>query len=348
MGRPRRTDKHLPAGLYVKHGRTTDTYFTIIAKKYVGLGGERKAAEAKLRTLFEQDTNDDTIAALAEKFIAHLEGLSKSGAREALAARTIDDYAKALRDRIVPVFGHMKPMLFQGMHAAQYLARPENAGRKVRANREIAALGSMFSYGMSIGVVASNPCHGVRRNKEFARERRVSIAELNHFIEVADKMGAGNFMVALIGATVGITGRRRAEILGLKRSDLGEEGMIAKEVKVKAGERQRVFEVQWSPVLREIVTKASERKLRDNMESFYVFPTRSGTPYTDDGFVTMWKRTMKAFINAGGEHFTAHDLRALYVTEKLERGENPNTHKNTATMERVYNRAKKVKVTPLA
>ncbi|WP_348699590.1 hypothetical protein [Duganella fentianensis] len=44
---------------------------------------------------------------------------------------------------------------------------------------------------------------------------------------------------------------------------------------------------------------------------------------------------------------TTHDLRAYYVTEKGEKGENPETHKNPATTKRVYDRTRVVKVKPL-
>jgi len=62
----------------------------------------------------------------------------------------------------------------------------------------------------------------------------------------------------------------------------------------------------------------------------------------------MWNRLMTEYVAAGGQHFTAHDLRAPFVTEKLERGEDPKTHKNPATTHRVYSRAATVKVKPIA
>lgn len=348
MPRPRKDDKHLPPGLYIKHWRNTDTYFTIIQGKYHGLGNVRKDAERKLRDLREGRPVADTIGDMIERYIKRLEENFAAKSREALSRGTIDDYTNALRNQFVPLFGHMKPMAFKGRHAAQYLAHPDNANRKVRANRDLAALGSAFSFGMSIGVVDANPCHGVRRNKEFARTREVAIAELNKFIEVADDMGEGYFMVALIGATVGLTGRRRAEILTLRKSDVSDGVICVTEAKTKPGERARTFAVQVTPVLGEVLERAAARKLRDKMTTMYVFPTRDGTPYTDQGFKGMWNRIMHAYAKKGGEWFTAHDLRALYVSKKLERGEDPNTHKNPETMRRVYDRRSRVKVAPLA
>lgn len=349
MARPRKdaTAKAVP-GLYVKAGKTADTFYTIIRGRYHGLGGDKRTAILRLRDLREGKPQAGTIAEMIERYIKHLEANFAAQSREALSRGSIDDYTQALRRQFIPVFGHMKPMAFKGRHAAQFLSHTDNAERKVRANRELAALGSAFAYGMSIGVVDANPCHGVRRNKEFARTRDVSIAELNKFIEVADGMGPGYFMVALIGTSVGLTGRRRAEILALRKNNITEQCLLVKEAKAKPGEVSRTFEVQLSPVLVEILAKAAERKLRDKVDTMYVFPTRDGTPYTDHGFKGMWNRIMHAFAKAGGDWFTAHDLRALYVGKKLERGEDPNTHKNPETMRRVYDRRTRVKVTPLA
>lgn len=347
VGRPRKVDRFLPAGLYVKHGKTADTYFTIINNKYVGLGGERQKAESQLRSLLAGSPIPDSLSSLVEKFIAHLERDFERQARESLSRRTIDDYTDALRNRFVPIYGHMKLSSFKPRHAAQYLARPENEDRKVRANRELAALGSCFAYGMRLGVIDANPCHGVRRNKEFSRNRRVEVAELNRFIEIADAKGPGYFMTALIGTFTAMTGRRRAEILTLRKSDIHAGGVFAKEAKSKPGEVAREFEIAWSPTLREIVDKAMARELPKGVTSMYVFPTRTGTPYTDQGFKGMWNRIMHDFANDGGEWFTAHDLRAFYVTEMLAEGRNPNTHRNEQTMRKVYDRRKRVKVAPL-
>jgi hypothetical protein len=56
---------------------------------------------------------------------------------------------------------------------------------------------------------------------------------------------------------------------------------------------------------------------------------------------------MHDYAKAGGKWFTTHDLRAYYVTEKGQLGENPETHKNPATTKRVYDRTRVVKVKPL-
>ena len=80
----------------------------------------------------------------------------------------------------------------------------------------------------------------------------------------------------------------------------------------------------------------------------WVFPSARGMPFTDSGFKTGWTRLMRQYAAQHGEKFRAHDLRSLYVSERLDRGEASNTHANEATMRRVYDRRKVIKVTPLA
>ena len=56
---------------------------------------------------------------------------------------------------------------------------------------------------------------------------------------------------------------------------------------------------------------------------------------------------MADFVEAGSERFTAHDLRALYVSEKSIKGEKAETHKSEETTRRVYEKNRVVKVKPI-
>jgi len=346
MARPRKNESHLQENLYVKRGKRTDTYYTIVSGKYVGLGRERAEAEAKLRKIKGESDDTNTIEQMCKLYIAELYRQHQSGDSTALAIGTITDYENGLIKYVLPVFGRMKPLDFRPMHKAQYLVKMREKERPVRANREMAALGSAFNYGMTLGMVDSNPCHGVKRNKEKPRTRLPKISEVNQLLMIAKAKGTSSYMIGLIGVMVALTGRRRAEILNLHMSDLSEEGILTFDAKTKAGEAGRSYMVQWSPFLRELLTEA--RGLPRDVGSMYVFANREGQPYSDSGFKAMWNRIMNDFVKSGGERFTAHDLRALYVSEKTQRGEKAETHKSEETTRRVYDRNRVVKVKPLA
>jgi integrase len=283
------------------------------------------------------------ITAMCKQYIAEQRELLKLNDPAALAPRTLKDYIEALERHIMPEFGWMKPKAFQPMHAAQYLHRARKDGRAVRANREIAALASAFNHGMALGLVPNNPCRGVRRNKERPRDRSVSIAEVNALLALAEERGGAALMVALIAVTVALTGRRRGDILALQQSALTADGIEVEDGKVRRHGLRRYL-VKWSPLLRRVVELAAATRPAGD----YVFPTRTGSPYTDSGFKTEWNKLIRLYEVKTGERFRAHDLRALYVSEMLGRGQDPNTHQNQTTMRRVYDRRRVIEVEPLA
>lgn len=344
MGRMRISDKHLALRVYVKHGRYKDTYYTIINKKYHGLGNDRAAAEREAKALQGGGYGKGSIADMCKQFIAFQRKLIEEGDSAALAKRTVDDYEEAFDTHLLPLFGHMKPREFKAAHKGKYLDGMREKKRGIRANREMAALGSAFNYGIRHGMADANPCHGVSRNPERPRSRKPENVEVNAFLEIAKARGEGSYMTALIGLMVGITGRRRAEILDLEESALTQEGVKVQAAKIKATDASREYLIAWSPLLSKLLTEAV--RLSKKHDTPYVFAARSGAPYTDSGFKANWSKIMADFVKSGGERFTAHDLRAMYVTEMVSRDKNPETHKNAATTRRVYDRRRKVKVTP--
>jgi integrase len=336
-------------GLYVLRGKQKNTYFASLAGKYTPLGGEEEAAKRKLRELLELPPEDNSIKAMCESYLAEQWKLLRDGDPVALAEGTLTDYEQCLLKHIIPVFGAMRPQDFKPTHGAQYLDKCRLVGRGVRANREMAALASAFNHGLRRGLVDANPCRGIRRNKEKPRQRRVSIEEFNAFLAHAKTKGGSAYLVALIGCCVALSGRRRAEILGLPKSALLPDGFRIKDAKTKAGEAERFYMVSWSPTLRQVVTEAAAIKRR--VSSVFLFATLDGQRYTDVGFKCLWNRLMHSYAPNGtvdAKWFRAHDLRALYVSEMMEQGRDPHTHKNEETMRRVYDRRREIKVTPLA
>ncbi|WP_294637374.1 hypothetical protein [uncultured Aquabacterium sp.] len=340
-------------GLYARVGARVTSYFTKIDGQTIALGRQLDEARKKLAELRGTSERDDTIRAMCRGFIAEQRQMRLEGDSNALGQRTIEEYSGCLERHVIPVFGDMRAADFRPMHAAQYLAarRKGNPGAGVKGqptsgNREMAALSGAFNYGMREGMVESNPCHGVKRNREKPRNREVGLVEFNAFMQFAKNQSTALYMAALIGATVAISGRRRAELLRLDADALTPEGIDTRDAKTKYYEADRNYLVLWSPLLRQILEEV--KRIRP-VESRYLFPVRGGrAPYTDQGFKCTWNKLMKAWMKAGGQHFTAHDLRAFYVSRMLDQDRDPNTHRNEATMRKVYDRRKTVEVSPLA
>jgi integrase len=351
MARPRSKSGTLPEHLYARQGKRSTSYYTRTAGGgYLALGSDLALAKQRLAELREGRPAAGTVADLCRQYIFDARSRTASGARTALSPRTVEDYEYSLGGRIAAVFGAMPPDSVTPAHIAQYLHRGELAGHPVRANREVAALGSAFNFGMRVGLAARNPCRGVRRNLERPRTRLVTAAEANGILTLARTLGGSMHMVALIAAAVAITGRRRAELLNLTRAAITPDGLRVRDCKTKGREAAREYLVAWSPLLRDLLAEAAaipRGSKRTPVASLYLFPARDGQPYRDQAFKLLWNRLQKAWAAQGGERFTAHDLRALYVSAKIEAGESPNTHRHAATAERVYDRRRLINVKPL-
>jgi integrase len=336
--------EELTKHLYSRKLKTKTSYFTQVNGKYVPLGSNEHEAKQKLAVLLGLDQTD-SIAYMCRSYIEKQRRLLGDGDRNALAARTVDDYESDLTKYVIPVFGKMRPRDFKPNMKAQYLDRAWQDKRATRGNREMSALGSAFNHGMVLGLLDSNPTLGVKRNREHPRKRGVTVQEFNAFLAFARAKGGSQYMVGLIGALVGISGRRRAEILTLPMSAITSEGIRCKSSKVKSGEDSRYYLIEDSPLLRQLV--AEVKGIKRDVSSLFLFANMEGQPYKDSGFCTFWQRLMKGYVATGAARFTAHDLRAMYVSVTLAAKRNPETHQNEETMRRVYDRRGEIKVTPL-
>jgi integrase len=330
--------------LYSRKLKTKISYFTQINGKYVPLGSNEFEAKKKLAALMGTNRSD-TIEFMCKSYIEKQRRLLKDGDRNALAPRTVDDYENDLVKFVIPTYGAFRPRDFKPFMKAQYLSRCAQTNRATRGNREMSALGSAFNHGMVLGLVDSNPTLGVRRNREHPRRRDVTVKEFNAFLEFARAEGGSKYLVALIGALVAISGRRRAEILALPMSAITDAGIRCKSAKVKAGEEARYFLIRDSDLLRQLV--AEIKGIPRRVSSMFLFANEDGQVYKDTGFCTLWHRLMGAYVGSGGTRFHAHDLRAMYVSLMLAAKENPETHQNEETMRRVYDRRGEIEVTPL-
>lgn len=267
-----------------------------------------------------------TLAALVAEYL-------KSAEYRRLAPRTQSDYHTDLK-RVERVFGQMAPSLITPQHIARYRS-VERSDAPVRANRELAALSTVFQFGIEMQGLPLNPCRMVRRNPETPRSVAPEWADIEAVLKRGRSMGRGYRVACLLALTVGLTGFRRQDVIRLTDFQCGEDGVRVAEQKRKAGQAERVRLVRWSGRLRDIVAEA--RTIRP-AESSFVFTTEDGSPYSDSGFKTMWGRVKREHVDAGGLDFTAHDLRAFYVTETKQRGGDPQTHANPATTARIYDR----------
>lgn len=122
-----------------------------------------------------------------------------------------------------------------------------------------------------------------------------------------------------------------------------EDGILVDDNKTKRFGK-RSYLVKWSPMLRRVVELAEATRPGRN----WIFPTRLGNPYRDSSFRRQWAIVMRLYEAKTGDRFRAHDLRAMYVSQMLDRGQDPHTHRNAENMRRIYDRRRIIEVDPLA
>ena len=237
-----------------------------------------------------------------------------------LAKNTQIQYVAAIA-RLRPVFGHMRLIDIEPVQVYKYLDyRPDTAG-----NREKAVLSTILSYCVRWGSLAHNPIKNqVKRNPETPRKRYVEDYEVDAF-----KRHCSAFLKAYVDLKC-MLGVRQAIMLDLQLSMW--DGKILKTPEHKGG---KPVNFSGEPLAATIQACLDTRK-NYKTRSLYILPTRQGTKYKSFG--SIWQPAMKAYMNAGGQHFTEHDLRRKVGSdaETLEKAQQQLGHQNSSTTNRSY------------
>ncbi|MAT66049.1 MAG: hypothetical protein CMN57_10445 [Gammaproteobacteria bacterium] len=150
-----------------------------------------------------------------------------------------------------------------------------------------------------------------------------------------------------------LTGLRRGDMLRLRLSDCGEDGIYAKPSKTTHTTGRSIV-IGWSDELREAFELAKAARPVDI--SPFLFCNRHGESYyneakgTANGWDSMWQRFMRRVLEETEvkERFTEHDLRAKCASdaESLAHAKALLAHADERTTQRWYRR-KPEKVRPL-
>jgi integrase len=259
----------LPAKVHIKNGR----YYYVHQKRWHALTRVEDGEPALLQALAEfTSPRPATVGQLFDAWLRH---------EHPLATVTLHEYQRALETMSVP-FGKMPLRMLTPGVVAQYLERRGG----VKANREVAALGTVCAWAMRQGWLDANPTHGVRRNTEKPRERYVSNREFADALRTVPA-GARDFMLAGY-----LTGLRQGDLRALRKDQVTREGILVKE-----GKRGKRLVVTWSGPLKALVHRAVSRSECDR-----VFTNEHGQPWT------LW--AVQSFMRRLEVDWRYHDIRA--------------------------------------
>jgi integrase len=310
----------LPKGWFQRHGayyyRIPRAMVQRVGKTQFRLGKTYSEALRKYAELLDGEINSDTMMDLFSRY-QHEVTVQKSDATQKNERNQFI--------RLIAYFGEMKPSHIEQSDIYEYLDIRRKA--PVAANREIALLSNVFTKMKRWGIKIENPCLGIEKHKEKPRDRYVHDEELALFYEKY----CSPMLQAYIKVKY-ITGQRQRDVLDIRLSDITDNGIF-----FTNGKTKKRFLMEFSTELQEAIDQA--KSIKRKVGTMYLFATRTGSPYTSDGFRSIWQRRMNKFVAAGNQRFTEHDIRAKTASDTDAAHANEiMRHNSIAFTERVYRR----------
>ena len=315
-------------------GKTTTYRYHPLGGKPISLGTDKDAAIRAVLDMNQKANDQGTVGQLWRLYSDSTDYLG-------LAKITRDQYAEYW-GRLAKVFerGVVKSIKPADIH--KYL-RVYRKNAKTLANREVALLSNLFNLAVELGDIERNPCKEVRRNKERPRTRLVEAKEFDAFCDWALRRGPSAQVLVGMAQFAALAGNRRVEFLTLHWPQVDDEIIRLTRAKQRDAEKRELVFI--GTALQEVLDRM--RKLPGFSPLGAVFRApKTGNPYSESGFKTMWGRLMDAALENRiiEQRFTFHDLRAHYTTYYKRRYDTlPELHADPSTTARVYERSREVK-----
>ena len=285
--RPRKTDRHLPACVYHRHG----AYWLVKQGKWTRLGTTLQEALASYASQVDP-APQGSMPALIDEALAVM--------RPRLSKNTVKQYADAAK-KVKPIFAEFCPEQVQQRHIAQ--VKLTFADTPAMANRCLSLLRSVFAYALEQQLIDSNPAVGVKRHLEKKRERLITMAE---FQAIRDKAGA---RLQIIMDLLFVTGQRVNDVLSIRYSQISERGIEFRQQ--KTGAKVLVN----APELAGIIERA--KSLHGNVRALTLLHNRRGRAPDYSTVKLQWEKARKA---AKVEDATLRDIRAMSLTAAKAQG----------------------------
>lgn len=246
--------------------------------------------------LAQLEMSQGTFKELVQQFIA-------SPAFEELAVSTQKKYQQNARQVLKP-FGKMQASNIKPEHIRQYMdLRGQQA--QVTANREHSFMSKVFSWAYERGKVTANPCKGVRKFTERARERYISDAEYAAILKCSDPIIQAVMEISYCCAA------RVGDVLKLQAHQLQQDGIY-----IQQGKTGKAQIKAWSPRLQAAINTAKSFQVTRSVSQ--VIANEQGQPLTYAAFRARWLKAkalaQEAHPNLNFE-FTFHDIKAKSISD---------------------------------
>lgn len=279
----------------------------------------------------DAERNSWTIINLCEEYLKEAEaGNVLTRRRTAKSASTLTTDKGRIKRHIKPLLGHrvvkdLKPADVRAFYTSVKAGKTANdvktgpRGRAIvkggqgTAKRTVGLLSGILSFAVEIGLISTNPAHGLRLpadGKRNVTDLKNKYAALGHALELATERNEAWQATEAI-YIVALTGMRRGEITSLKWEEVDFANQCLRLRNTKTGESLRPIGLAVIEQLRKIQT-------RQEMGDF-VFPAdrKPGAAY--GGLPKAWRRiighaTLSEVARANLNEFTLHSLRHGFAT----------------------------------
>lgn len=327
MNRPRKHDKHLPRGMYKRHG----AYYFVKGGVWQRLP---KTGPSTLHIALElyadmREAPTGGMAELIDQGLKHILAMPSQKTGRPISAATAGQYYVAAKHLKVWLQEYSPDQVRQRDVAKLKVTL---AGKPNWANRCLSLLRQIFNYALEAELIESNPVVGIKRHAEKKRKRLLAVSEYQ-----AIYAQAGPRLQVIMDLLIR-TGQRPNDVLKIRRSDLTDEGIRFQQQ--KTGHKEVV---PWTTELRAVAARAST--LHGNIRALTLLHNRRGKPPDYSTVKIQWDKARKA---AGVEDVQLRDLRAFAATWAKKQGMNATAllgHTSPAQTER-YLRDKEEPVAP--
>ncbi len=222
-----------------------------------------------------------------------------------LRPSTIRDYRHLLAADIFPRIGDLPAPSVSRQHIIELLDKITERGATRRADTARAIISSIYSFGLDRGLVSDNPASGLK-NRHTYRPREVVLAthEIRAVWQAVDGGEAAmSEPVRQIVKLALLTGQRRAEIAGLRKSDVNlDSSRPSFIVTQERAKNATTHSVPLSKQAQELLSGA----MATTHDETYVFSSRSGHPISPGSVTKAFVRTREKLEAEG---IRVHDLR---------------------------------------
>jgi integrase len=266
----------------------------VISKVQIGLDPQTEKVEARLQAAV-------TLGSVAEKYL--------SRAVDKLAPRTFAETERHLRKHWSPL-SELPIQRVSRADVSTRLGEIAVSNGPFAANRARASLSALFSWAIGEGLLDSNPVVGTNKAiDETPRDRVLTDDELGLIWRHAGDLNYGAIIRLLV-----LTGQRREEVGGLRRSELSLQGGLWS-ISAERTKNGKAHDVPLSTLALGILQTQSKREDRD-----LVFGAREGAfQGWSKAKEALDRRMLAALKKEHGDHaklrpWRLHDIRRTVAT----------------------------------